>query len=95
MEQIFIFFFVRTKSSEFAEAQLSGNASRYGGVIIGALRSTVVVYLIVLFLNYVPFGLFNESLKESKIAKPLLELIVLQKKNHKPVSNPEPFEYYE
>lgn len=91
---IFLFFFIRGKVVDYAEEHEKGNSSSYIGTIIGGFRSIIVIYLIVMLLNYIPFGLFSDSLKQSKIATPLLNLIALQKINDKPTNNPlVPFEY--
>ena len=73
----FTFFFIRGKISKLADRKLTGNISRYGSVIISLLHAAIVIYLIVLMLNWLPFGLFKESLQQSIIAGPILEFITL------------------
>jgi len=91
---IFLFYFIRGKVADYAEQQFSGKATNYIGALVGALRSIVIIYLVVIFMNFLPFGLFNESVEQSKIASPLSKLFELHKQPEQPYSD-EPFDYYE
>jgi len=64
---VFTFFFIRSRVAKFAEEILKGNASNYGGIVIGLLHSIIVIYLIVIMLNWFPFGLFQDTLQHSII----------------------------
>jgi len=70
---VLAFFIVRGKVSRFAEKLLTGKSSKYGGILISLLRSTIVIYLFVLVLNWIPSGLFKNLLHESVIARPIVE----------------------
>ena len=72
---IFIFFFMRSRVAKFAEDILKGNASKYGGIVIGLLHSIIVIYLVVIMLNWFPFGLFQDTLQQSIIANPFIDII--------------------
>ena len=72
---VFIFFFMRSRVAKFAEDILKGNASKYGGIVIGLLHSIIVIYLVVIILNWFPFGLFQDTLQHSIIAKPFIDIM--------------------
>ncbi len=91
---VFLFFFIRRKVTDYAEQQFNGKVIHYIGSLAAALRSIVVIYLVVIFMNLVPFGLFSESLRQSIIASPLTELFELYKQPEQHHSN-EPFEFYD
>jgi len=91
---IFLFFFIRGKVADYAEQQFSGKTANYIGALVGALRSIVVIYLIVIFMNLLPLGLFSESLRESTIASSLSKLFEFHKQPEQQYSTEE-FEDYE
>lgn len=65
-----------------AEEILTGNASKYGGAVVALLRSSMVIFLLVLLLNWLPLGLFKESLQQSIVSQAILELISINDRNH-------------
>ena len=72
---VFTFFFMRSRVAKFAAEILTGNASKYGGIVVGLLHSTIVIYLVVMMLNWFPFGLFQDILQHSIIAKPFIDIM--------------------
>ena len=72
---VFTFFYMRSHIAKLSEEILKGDASKYGGIVIGLLHSIIVIYLVILVLNWFPFGLFNDTLQQSVVAKPLVNII--------------------
>lgn len=72
---VFTFFYMRSRVAKFSEEILKGNASKYGGIVIGLLHSIIVIYLVIQVLNWIPFGLLNDTLQQSVVAKPLVNII--------------------
>ena len=64
-------------------------------MLTGALRSIVVIFLWIMFLNFIPFGLFNDSIKSSVVAEPLLNIIELYKQPENIQYRQDPFEDFE
>ncbi len=77
---VFVFFFMRSRVAKIAEEILKGNASKYGGIVIGLLHGIIVIYLVVLMLSWFPFGLFKNTLQQSIITEPLVNMITEQGK---------------
>ena len=65
---IFLFYSMRSKVSVMAEEILTPRYSKYGGLLVAFLRSCIVIFLIILVLKWVPFGLFNDLLHKSLVA---------------------------
>ena len=72
---IFLFYSMRSKVSVIAEEVLTPKYSKYGGLLIAFLRSCIVIFLFILVLKWIPFGLFNNLLQQSSVAQPILELL--------------------
>ncbi len=72
---IFLFYSMRSKISVIAEEILTPKYSNYGGLLVAFLRSCIVIFLFILVLKWLPFGLFNDLLQQSVVAQPMLELL--------------------
>ncbi|MDX2507108.1 MAG: CvpA family protein [Gammaproteobacteria bacterium] len=71
---IIIFFMLRNKISGYIDAQFSTNTSRKGGALLGLVRGSVVISIMVILLNYAPFGLFKNTLDNSFVARQIITL---------------------
>jgi len=77
---LFVIFFLRKKITQFTETKFSKTTSQFGGAMIGTIRASVVVSILVIIFNGVPFGLFQHMLEGSMIARPIVVLADSTKK---------------
>jgi len=66
---------MRSRVAKFAEDILKGNFSNYGGIVIGMLHGSIIIYLIIMMINWLPFGLFQDTLQQSIIAEPFINIL--------------------
>ncbi|MCW8930319.1 MAG: CvpA family protein [Gammaproteobacteria bacterium] len=66
---ISLIFFSRKKITQLTETRFSEKISHQGGAITGFIRGFVIVFIMTTLLSYLPFGLFNNSIDNSVIAR--------------------------
>lgn len=83
---IFVLWTMRKKIKAISETSFSASQERYGSMGLALVRGLVHVSIIVIMINGLPFGLFQQSISDSYLASSLNKAV----KHYKPEPTPNP-----